>query len=202
VDQYVSDSSISEKARRMGPKMTQSEEQNAQSPPRQRKARKAPDAGLLARIWSNWRVEVVIVAVVALAVFLLVERMEIRQTFLAWAHQGSRTARHLLEDMMHGLAAAVQRTTLSDLTGLVLLAIALAVVTWRVRWRLLRTTRYTARTCPLCGEGLKRTHRRRRDRIVNLYVPVRRYRCRNPECRWRGLRVWTGVGTSDRLPSE
>jgi hypothetical protein len=182
--------------------MTQSEEQNAHPSSRERRARKSPAAQLLARVWSNWRVEVVIVAMVALAIFLLVERMEIRQTFLAWARQGYRTARYLLGDMLRGLEAAVQRTTISDLTGLVLLVVALAVVTWRIRWRLMRAPRYTARACPLCGEDLQRTHRRRRDRLVNLYLPVRRYRCRDRDCRWNGLRVWTGVAATDKWPAE
>jgi len=182
--------------------MTQSEERNAHPSSHKRRARKSPVAQLLARVWSDWRVEVVIVAVVALAVFLLVERLEFRQTFLVWARQGYRTARYLLGDMLRGLEAAVQRTTISDLTGLVLLAIALAVVIWRIRWRLMRTPRYTARTCPLCGEDLQRTHRRRGDRIANLYVPVRRYRCRNRDCRWSGLRVWTGVTGTDKWPAE
>jgi hypothetical protein len=159
-------------------------------------------AELLIRVWSGWRVEVVIVAVVALAVFLLVERMEIRQTFLAWARQGYRTATYLLGDMLRGLEAVRQRATISDVTGLVLLAVALAVVTWRIRWRLLRAPRYSARTCPLCGKDLRRTHRRRRDRILNLYVPVRRYRCRNRDCGWNGLRVWTGITATDQRPEH
>ena len=182
--------------------MTQSEEQNAPPPSSERRARKSSVADLLARIWSNWRVEVVIVAVVALGVFLLVERMEIRQTFLAWARQGYQTATHLLGDMLRELEAVVQRATISDLTGLALLVIALAVVTWRIRWRLLRTPRYTVRACPRCGEELRRTHRRRRDRILNLYLPVRRYRCRNRDCRWDGLRVWTGVTATDQRPAD
>lgn len=182
--------------------MAQSEERNAHPSSRERKARKSPVVQLLARVWSKWRVEVFIVAVVALAVFLLIERMEIRQTLLASARQGYRTARYVLEDMLRGLEAAVQRTTISDLTGLVLLAIALAVVIWRIRWRLMRTPRYTARTCPLCGEDLRRTHRRQRDRIASIYVPVRRYRCRSRACRWSGLRVWTGVEAADKWPAE
>ena len=182
--------------------MTQSKERNAHPSSRKRRARKSSVAQLLARVWSNWRVEVVIVAMVATAVFLLVERMDIRQTFLAWARQGYRTARYLLGGILRGLEAAVQRTTISDLIGLVLLAVSLVVVTWRIRWRLMRTPRYTARTCPLCGEDLQRSHRRPRDRIANLYVPVRRYRCRNRDCRWSGLRVWTGVGATDELAAE
>ena len=182
--------------------MAQTEERNVHASPRQRRRRKSPVARFLARVWSEWRAEVFIVAVVALAVFLLVERMEIRQTFLVWARRSYRTAQYLLGGMLRGLEAAVKTTTLSDLIGLVLLAVALAVVTWRIRWRLIRTSRYTARTCPLCGEGLQRTHRRLGDRVVNVYVPVRRYRCRNRECRWHGLRVWTGATAIDSWPAE
>jgi hypothetical protein len=150
----------------------------------------------------EWRTEVFIVAVVALAVFLLVERLEIRQTLLAWARRGYGAVRYLLGGVLRGLDAAVQRATLSDLIGFALLAIALVVVTWRIRWRLLRSPRYAARTCPRCGGDLHRTHRRRRDRIVNLYVPVRRYRCKNRDCRWHGLRVWTGVAAADNWPAD
>ena len=182
--------------------MAQSEKQNAHRSSRERRARQSPVAQRLARFWSEWRTEVFIVVVVALSVFLLVEQIEIRQTFLAWARQGYQTVRYLPGGMLRGLVAAVQSTTISDLTGSVLLAIALVVVAWRIRWRLMRTPRYTARTCPLCGEDLQRTHRRWWDRIVNLYVPVRRYRCRNRDCRWHGLRVWPGVTAQGDWPVE
>jgi hypothetical protein len=202
MDLCAYDPSVSEKARRIRPNMAQSEQGNARRSSRERSTRRSPFSQLVSRVWSNWRVEVVIAAVVALAVFLLLERMEIRQTLLVWARRSYQTAEYLLGGILRGLEAAVRRTTISDLTALVLLAVSLVAVTWRIRWRMLRTPRYTARTCPLCGEDLQRTHRRLGDRVVNVYVPVRRYRCRNRDCGWNGLRVGTGVSPPEEWPAE
>lgn len=145
--------------------------------------------GLLARFWSEWRVEVLIGLIVLLAVFLLVEQMQIRQTLLGWLRQGLQVLETSGGKLAHGVVSFVRSTTLSDLTAYVLLLIALFVVIWRVRWRLLTMPRFTGRDCPGCGGPLHRVHRRPVDRIVNLFVPVARYRCKNRDCAWHGLRV-------------
>ena len=44
--------------------------------------------------------------------------------------------------------------------------------------------------CPQCGEALDRIHRRAIDRLVSIFTPVQRYRCRGFSCRWEGnLRI-------------
>ena len=40
--------------------------------------------------------------------------------------------------------------------------------------------------CPVCGTNLIRTPRRQVDRVVSLFVPVRRFRCQNFSCQWQG----------------
>jgi hypothetical protein len=42
-------------------------------------------------------------------------------------------------------------------------------------------------TCPLCRSGLKRVRRSFADRLVGLFVPVLRYRCRAEACHWEAL---------------
>jgi hypothetical protein len=83
----------------------------------------------------------------------------------------------------------VQRITLSDLVAYVLLFGAVSLAMWRTRRRLMTPSRYTALACPRCGGEVHRIHRRWYDRLLDLYVPVRRYQCKDPECCWRGLRV-------------
>jgi hypothetical protein len=69
----------------------------------------------------------------------------------------------------------------------VLIVLSTVIVLWRTRVRLLQ--RLTGSTCPVCGSELRRTRRDWLDRLLSLLVPVRAYRCRNEECRWKGLRV-------------
>jgi hypothetical protein len=48
-----------------------------------------------------------------------------------------------------------------------------------------RSRRY--HKCPECDRRtLVVIHRRSIDRMTSWFFPVRRYRCRNPECRWEG----------------
>lgn len=44
-----------------------------------------------------------------------------------------------------------------------------------------------AYTCPICGQlGLVRIRRRFIDRVLNLFVRQRRFRCTQPGCQWQG----------------
>ena len=42
------------------------------------------------------------------------------------------------------------------------------------------------RPCPICNGSTYRIPRRLVDRIVNLFTPVYRYRCRTMNCIWEG----------------
>ena len=48
------------------------------------------------------------------------------------------------------------------------------------------TAETSRHTCPTCGEPLLRIPRRAVDRLLSLFSPVHRYRCRNHSCRWQG----------------
>ncbi|MGD2147324.1 MAG: hypothetical protein PVH41_11580 [Anaerolineae bacterium] len=135
----------------------------------------------------EYAVELIAGFLAFLGVFLLVERMEIRVTILRLLRLGWRAVSGTLEALAGAVVYRVVHITTSDLLGLVLIALAIAVVLWRLRVRLME--RYAGRTCPLCGGNLRRRHRRWSDRVMSLLVPVNRYRCRNSECQWEGLRA-------------
>jgi len=141
------------------------------------------------RIWQDWWVEILIGVLVVLAVFLLVERMSIRQTLRTWLV----AVWHWLQALISGLALAVvgrvQHTTLSDLLAYCLLLLAATLILWRTRRRLMTSPSLTTLKCPRCGSEVHRVHRHWHDHVLDLYVPVRRYQCENSDCRWRGLRV-------------
>lgn len=150
----------------------------------QRRARQ-----VVASLWADWRIEVFIVLLVAFGIFLLVEQMQVRQTILGWVRRALQAMSHLGSAILPRVMDFVQATTLSDLLGYLLLLLAIAMVVWRARWRLMTMPRFTTRQCPRCGSDLRRIHRHRLDRVLDLLVPVARYRCKNSECRWSGLRV-------------
>ncbi len=143
----------------------------------------------LAQIWRQWWVEILVVILIGFAIFLLFERMNIRQTILAGLRRAAAWVSWLISVAVAGVAGFVRRTTVSDLIAYLLLVLVAGLVVWRVRWRIMNSPRLTEMRCPLCGSELHRVHRRTRDRIVGLLVPVRRYGCRNASCGWRGLRV-------------
>jgi hypothetical protein len=166
------------------PRLTRSSSRQRRSSSRLRRS--------LSRVWSEWWAEILIALFAAFGIFLIFERMQIRQTLLRWLRSGWAALTKLLGDAEHGLGAFIQRSTLSDLAGLALLAAGLVLVAWRIRWRLLHSARFTDRLCPRCGSTLHRIHRRFLDRVLSLAVPVRRYHCDNRECHWRGLRFGKG----------
>jgi len=143
----------------------------------------------LGHIWAEWRVEAFIVLLLAAGVFLIVERRNIRQTLLHRFERAVQAIWTLSESIRQGLDSFVHKTTFSNVVGSLLVFVAIAFVTWRIRWRLITAPRFAKRVCPRCGSALHRIHRHSLDHVINLFVPVRRYRCGNRECSWRGLRV-------------
>jgi predicted RNA-binding Zn-ribbon protein involved in translation (DUF1610 family) len=157
---------------------------------RHRKKRRSPSIlARIGRIWRGWWTEILVATLALLAIFLLVEQMDIRKTLFSWL----RAAMGSLEALVTGLAQALVRfvgeTTLSDLVAYVLLAAVVVLIGWRTRYRLLTSPRLSEIRCPQCGSDLHRIHRRWRHRVLNLIIPVRRYRCANQACGWQGLRV-------------
>ena len=150
------------------------------------------------RIWREYCFEIIWLLVVALGIFLLVERMNIRQSLWGWL----RLLIGVLESSGQRLAAtivgAIRSTTLSDFIGYVLISLAMVAMAWRIRWRIMHSPRWTTEVCPRCGGHISRVRRHLTDRLINLIIPVRRYRCREKGCGWSGLRVTTHRGRHRR----
>jgi hypothetical protein len=45
----------------------------------------------------------------------------------------------------------------------------------------------STRGCPVCAGAAVRTSRSWADRVLSLWMPVKRYRCAAPQCGWEGL---------------
>ena len=55
--------------------------------------------------------------------------------------------------------------------------------------------------CPECGRPVYKVHRSARDRMVSMFYPVGRFRCRAEGCRWQGLLRDTPTASRSRTGS-
>ena len=142
------------------------------------------------KILREYRVEILALLVVLFGIFLLVERLEIRQSL--WAGLSWLTAflRQTGTTFVNGLVAYITSFTLSDLTGWFLIFTTSVFIIWRIRFRFSRSSHWEAGECPRCGKKLHRVHRTILDRLLSwtLLPRARRYYCSDSGCGWSGLR--------------
>ncbi len=148
-----------------------------------------------ARLWqaflrflTNWHVEIIVLLLLGAGIFLLLDP-GVRHLLLGGLSSGMRALANLGSGAIHAVASGIFTSRPADLAGYALVALALLLVLYRVRWRLMRSPRLSGRQCPRCGGSVHRIHRRWIDRVVSVVLPVRRYSCRDHDCGWRGLRV-------------
>ena len=138
---------------------------------------------------NNW-VEIIAVIGVGLGIFLVVERIEIRQ----WLTTTTTTlAAHINSTLMNWLeylARIRSQFTISDLLGYLLVIFGVVFIGWRARVRFLRSNYWQNMDCPRCRSTIHRIHRTRLDHFIGkLLLPdARRYRCDNVQCGWTGLK--------------
>ena len=138
--------------------------------------------------WREYRIEIILALIILVGVFLLVERVNIRAAAGQWVADAQAAVLGGFSAILQIATRRATSLTLSDAIGAAMISLAVVIILWRVRWRLTHDERFASETCPKCGGDLYRIHRRRRDRILNKFVPVRRHKCKNPECGWTGLR--------------
>jgi predicted RNA-binding Zn-ribbon protein involved in translation (DUF1610 family) len=148
------------------------------------------------QLLGDFKFELIWLLVVAVGLFLLFERFSLRATLTLWAREVAHNALQRTADLDDQIGTFLTQVSISDLVGLVLILCATGAILLRIRWRLLNAPGLTQIQCPRCGGGIHRIHRTWTDRLVGLFVPVRRYRCRNDECGWKGLRVGRSHGIS------
>ena len=148
---------------------------------RHRSHRENPTLKFVRRFWF----EILWVLAVMAGIFLILERVNLRERAASWVMAGVRALDHSQETLLRSIA----HVTLSDAVGAALLLAALVSIVLRVRWQIMRSEALTSAKCPKCGGSIHRVHRHFRDHLIDVYVPVRRYRCARRECHWEGLRV-------------
>lgn len=147
---------------------------------------------MIQRLWREFTVEIVALILAGLGIFLLVERMQIRVTFLCFLRSMQAVLARAGSAILRSFTYEVTHVTLSDAIGVIIIALAICLIIWRSRWRIVHSEYLSQRVCPECGSRLHRVHRRTHDRLVTWFLPLHRYRCANHTCHWTGLRLSEG----------
>ncbi len=146
---------------------------------------------------SNYRLEIIVATLALLGVILVVVGASLQDTLVNRAQNLVSDSANAVQTFGHRLDQFLSSRSAFDLMGIVLIAGATIFLAWRVRYRVIHSTRWTARACPACGGELTRVPRRTLDRMAAVLLPVRRYACNNPTCGWQGLRISRGKRRKD-----
>ncbi len=138
--------------------------------------------------WQEYRFEISVLVLLALGIFLLVEKMEIKAFLFRQLRRvilGTATTISSLANRMFGLLMEVET---SDIVGIILILIAMGMIFYRLRSRFI-SRHGPLRSCLKCGSDMHRIHRRFRHRILGiiLWADVRYYSCK--KCTFKGIQV-------------
>jgi hypothetical protein len=139
----------------------------------------------------DYAVELGIGAAILIAVFLLLEPWNLRECLISLI---KLLIGKITMSLNSFIANFINRLSLSDAIGILILLGVTIVIIFRIRWRILNNDHFWSDHCPRCdSSGLKRVRRYWFDRLIGVFgIPVRRYRC--SDCKWRGLRVYVHTG--------
>lgn len=147
---------------------------------------------------SNYRLEIIVAILALLGVFLVMVGASLQDTVLNRAQDLVNDSANVVQTLGQRLDQFLTSRSAFDLVGIALIVGAVAFFAWRVRYRIIHSSRWQAKACPACGAELTRVPRHFVDRIAAIFLPVRRYACNNPTCGWQGLRITRGKRRKDR----
>jgi predicted RNA-binding Zn-ribbon protein involved in translation (DUF1610 family) len=135
---------------------------------------------------SFW-VEGLAIALGLLGLALILAPDRLHNLLFFWINRVKLVLAHSWAAFNHFL----DRLTVADLAGFLLLMAFLAIIAWRELARLANSAPLSADACPSCGGDLYRIHRSSSDRLLGSLsgIPLRRYQCSNETCGWQGLRL-------------
>jgi len=142
------------------------------------------------KLIREYRVEIIAILVLLLGLFLLVERMQIRQSLLGFTRSAWDGFFNIINSVWEWMTSFLTVMTISDIIGILLVISVVIFGLWRIRYRFEHSKKWLAVTCPKCGSAIIRIHRTPVDKILGaIFLPnARRYACRNENCDWKGLR--------------
>jgi Zn-finger nucleic acid-binding protein len=141
------------------------------------------------RFFKEYAIELVAGGFILFGIFLMVERFEIRSTFLTALTGLFSGILSILNRILSRISSRAAVLTVTDALGILLILLAVVFIIWRIRRRFHTDRRWEIDACPKCSGPIMRVHRNWLDRVLGVtFLPeARRYRCMDPQCGWSGL---------------
>lgn len=138
--------------------------------------------------FQEYNFEITVLFLIALGVFLLVEKMEIKHYIYEFVKGILFTVGDFFKLLRDGTIFIVDKFEVSDLVGISLILFALFLIA--NRWRERMIERYSVlRNCPECGGNLHRIKREFNHKLTSLvfFVEVKHYHCKT--CNYKGFKM-------------
>ena len=141
--------------------------------------------------YQEYNFEILVLGLFALGFFLLWEKWNIKS--LAWSSITyiALSTVIIVRNISVRAGNIFSQVETSDLIGIILILIAIALVLNRTRLRIIeRHPNLTS--CPKCDTGLRRVHRKTKQKIQGWFFicKIKRYNCRS--CSFDGIAMITG----------
>lgn len=152
---------------------------------------------LFRKFYKSWYLEISLGIIIVLGVIYL--------TKIKLANEWVAAVLHVLDQILISTLVWFQEFIASDFGKKVVFGVIASValvllVLWRIIWRLRSTNKFTATTCPNCGNPLVRIKSHSWQKTVRPLLPVRRFYCRS--CGWKGFRIKSSEGTPLNISSS
>ncbi len=139
-------------------------------------------------LWAEFRVEIFIGFIFILGVFLLVEEMEIKQTFFYWIGWSLRVTANGVYAFSRSIRDIIMHVENSDLVGIALIVTAIILISLRFRKKVIQ--RYSSiYSCPECEGELRRVHRTKFQTFLEFFMlaKIKNYQCK--QCSYTGIQI-------------
>lgn len=146
---------------------------------------------------GKYRLEIIVALLAVVGVVFIVVGGSLQNTVLNQARDLVSGGTNAVQTVGERINQFLATRSVFDLIGIALVIGAVGFLIWRVRYWVIHSSRWVAKTCPACGNELTRVPRRLLDRGVSLILPVHRYACNRPTCGWQGLRISRGKRRKD-----
>lgn len=142
--------------------------------------------------WQKYSFELTVVFLLATGIFLLVEKMKIKSYIYRWLITGLRFIAKIFKTIGDFIVTTAMDVETSDIIGYILILIAIGMIFYRFRFRLIR--KYSIlRECPECGGNMHRIHRKPLHQMLGvlLITRIKYYSCK--KCSYKGITFGAGL---------
>ncbi len=139
-------------------------------------------------LWKEFQSEIFIAFLFLLGVFLIVEKLEIKQTVFHSLRAMIQWAAREISTTARFIATLLAEVETSDIVGIILIFAALFLMVGRLRRKVIRRYEHLY-SCPRCGNDLRRIHRSPFQKVMQVlfFVRIKHYTCK--KCDFRGVQV-------------